>query len=40
MAGDAGVGKDFGSWLIALVILGFPLYLAGQNKLANFAELV
>lgn len=32
--------SNFGAWLIALLILGFPLYLAEQNKLAAFAELV
>ncbi len=32
--------SDYGSWLIALLILGFPLYLASQNKLVTFAELM
>jgi len=32
------VNGDFSKWLVALIILGFPLYLATQNKLVTFAE--
>lgn len=31
---------DYSKWLLALLIVGFPLYLAGNGRLVQFVELI
>ena len=31
---------NYGKWMIALLILGFPLYLAGNGRLSQFVALI